>query len=273
MVKERKDPPRAHQDGLLLIYLFSFVILLFFGIVGYVIYAAVRVGQFRLAAGPISAQVRDVLWFSFLCGAACAATIEVAKRIFRLRGIYQRRQVNRWMAQRTPEISQKACDDLSALMGGTDRSTYATDLPIEQLVAQISTAVDIALTRPSRYRFLLACLAGDKNLSKLLNDGGGSPTDDEGAADGEGATAAMSVYYMQRVQAGVDQLQVSVGERWRHYVQATAVWVSGAYGVALSSAGSSWDARPRYIIAALIIGGPLAWILRDITAVIERWRR
>lgn len=57
-------------------------------------------------------------------------------------------------------------------------------------------------------------------------------------------------------------------------VHNAALWISGAYGIAFSRELSF---RPTnsglLIIVAIVVGGALAWILRDISAALERFRR
>lgn len=249
---------------------------LFLAVLMYGILSAVREGSFRLASGPVSSQVRDILWFSLMCGAASAATIEVLKRIFRLRGAYQRRQTIQWLQSRAP--SKEAFSEVSLELHSAMGTVRTFNLPIEQLAAQIGAAADIALSSPSRFPSLLACLADSSIPSSLLNpdrNGLDLPLHtEEDDPQRRNFVSETRIEFAQRVQSGVDQLQISVGERWRRYVQGTAVWLSGAFGIALSSTATSQSAvQPRHILAALIIGGPLAWILRDVAAVIERWRR
>jgi hypothetical protein len=53
-----------------------------------------------------------------------------------------------------------------------------------------------------------------------------------------------------------------------------ALGLSGLYGIALSSAGAISDAgQARYLFAALMLGGPIAWTVRDLTAWLERLAR
>jgi hypothetical protein len=86
------------------------------------------------------------------------------------------------------------------------------------------------------------------------------------------ADDSQSFQAAQRARAAIDSLQVTVGERWRRLVQATAVLVAAFAGLLIQLAQPS-DSRWIYIMAAALIGGPLAWTIRDLAAAIERWRR
>jgi hypothetical protein len=75
------------------------------------------------------------------------------------------------------------------------------------------------------------------------------------------------------VRAGIDQLQVSIGHRWRRYVRSAAVGLSGLIGIAIVEA-SEVPTRQRGldILAALLVGGFVAWFARDVAALVERLR-
>jgi hypothetical protein len=184
-------------------------------------------------------------------------------------------------------------------------------LPIQLLSAQISNAADIALTEPWRYPLLYHTLTRSaedvRRLRKLAESQrpGDSPAsedpsdiDDEvlvrTAGQWEAARAgemtsitvqgleylgytvssgdSRSFQASQRARATLDSLQVVVGERWRRSVQAASVLIAGLAGLLIQLTQPS-PSRWLYIMAAALIGGPLAWTIRDITAVIERWRR
>ena len=76
----------------------------------------------------------------------------------------------------------------------------------------------------------------------------------------------------QRARTTLDSLQVAVGEHWRRSVQATAVLIAGIAGLLIQLTQPSYN-RWLFVLAAALIGGPIAWTIRDVTALIERWRR
>src|SRR5207237_2365537 len=113
-------------------------------------------------------------------------------------------------------------------------------------------------TEPKKYQLLLESLMG------------GARSDRQNSLPDKGSAIELA----GKVRAGVDQLQITLGEGWRRYVQGAALWLSGLYGVALTHAGDlPASAHARYVIAALLVGGVFAWLSRDATAVIERLRR
>src|SRR2546430_243539 len=128
------------------------------GVAAYAIIDAAVGGGLHLAAtSSVSSQVRDVLWFAILCGLASAATIEISKRVLRLRGRYQLPYVAQWLRMRLESTKLPDQDDphyyerrdpfydlLDAI--GVSPSSRLTDLrdifdlPSEQLAGQIGGA-------------------------------------------------------------------------------------------------------------------------------------
>lgn len=269
---------------------------------------------------PVTSVLTSVLWFAVICGLGGTATVEAAKRLVGLRGLYQRNQVVRWLADRTdansnPELAQCELDyalglppklsldlvewlathranlsaDLRAALaanaGRLPRRAAAArqfffsedrrkrralyDLPIGQLVAQIGIAAELALADPTHYEALLTAIVGETPASRVqvrttpLAAGAAAPSTEDRDAP---------VRQSQLLRAALDQLQISVADRWRRYVQGTALWLSGAYGLALGYL-LNMPGRSVYVIAGLFIGGFFAWLARDLAGGIERWRR
>jgi hypothetical protein len=220
---------------------------------------AIAVYAFARASVSSAVIVRDLLWFTVACGLASFATIEAVKRLTGIRALYHERETKRWIERRAGKPHPEdpvAFWMLLSVMGVPDGRSPGDrkrvfDLPAEQLAAQLSGAAEIAVASPAFYRPLIAAFAG-------------------GYADTPGGDYELA----QRVRAGVDQLQISLGERWRRYVQGAALWLAGLYGILLTRVVDvARDAEATYILAALLVGGPLAWLIRDATAVVERLRR
>jgi hypothetical protein len=272
-----------------------------------------------LTPAPVTSVLTSVLWFAVICGLAGTATVEAAKRLVGLRGLYQRNQVVRWLADRTAadsnqELAQFELDyalglppklstdlvkwlathraslspDLEAALAADAgippvraaarrfffsedrrkrRALY--DLPIGQLVAQIGIAAELALADPTHYAALLTAIVGETPASRVQVP---MTVTAAGAAAHPTENRDAPVRQSQLLRAALDQLQISVADRWRRYVQGTALWLSGAYGLALGYL-LNMPGRSVYVIAGLFIGGFFAWLARDLAAGIERWRR
>jgi hypothetical protein len=211
-------------------------------------------GKANVAPSTMAGQMIAV---AAVAGVASMAVVQVVKSLFGLRGLYQQRQVKRWIEGRPGGRRgyQQFLDVLTpADAGDEERSerSYLFDLPIEQLCAQVSGAADLALESPNgEYVDFLNSLAG-----KSLTDARGN-----------------QIQSSHSIRAGIDQLQVSVGHRWRAYIRATAVWLSGLIGIAIVVASPSpAHQRGLDILAAVLVGGFISWFARDITAVVERLR-
>jgi hypothetical protein len=230
----------------------------------------------RLPGDTPTEQVAGIVWFAFATGATSMAVIEAAKRLFGLRGLYQHRQVRMWLIDRSPSepAGRNAYQQLLAALGVVAPGSGSRELlrrhhlrrlfnlPIEQVAGQVRSAADLAIVNPRGYGYLLVALAGTYDIE----------TGPEGSdADAE---SSVELQLAHAVNSGVDALQIAVGEGWRRYVRSTAVLVSGLLGLALARfADLDPSAIGAYVLAALLLGGFLAWFLRDVTAVVERWRR
>jgi hypothetical protein len=235
-------------------------------------------------ATPVSTVALSILWFALVCGLASMATVETAKRLVALRSLYQRRQVKLWVTGRVrpadawsgalTELDQAMGLLPSALPPNFDSSDFRLrrralyDLPIGQLVAQISIAADLALSDPGHYRSLPSVLVGEDSSAPAQTT---SATQTENATQST-ESASTRIRESQLLRVALDQLQISVGERWRRYVQGTALWLSGAYGIAVAYM-LEVSGRSVYILAALFIGGLFSWVARDVASGLERWHR
>lgn len=234
----------------------------------------------NLGPGSVSEQSRDLLWFCLLCGVAASATIEIIKRLTTLRGKVQLRETEAWLKARVPAFSEageyapvqdEGSGDLIAELADAMGSPRRTELirvfnlPTEQLVAQISRASDLALADVARYRHLLGGLMREVPRSR--------PYSRKSEFSSELLREA-AFHDSQRVAAGIDQLQISLGEAWRRAVQTAGLGIAGVYGLSLVWAvGVPRPAFLFYQIGALVIGGLFSWVVRDLYAVIERLRR
>ena len=228
-----------------------------FPIAGVLVYAFVRLadeGKLRLAHGSVSGEVRALLWFALLSGLTSFAIIEGLNRVAQTRGRFQRWQTRRWFQERTRKTSLGwvAFDELLAAWHiGYTESLRIFDLPPEQLAAQISSAVEATLSRGGADSALLQCFVGRDDATE----------------------EQVEFQRAQRVRLGIDQLQIALADRWRRTVQGAAIWVAGLVGIALAHAiDQPLSTEPSYVLAALLIGGPLAWLVHDFAALIQHAR-
>jgi hypothetical protein len=252
----------------------------------------------------------SALLFSLSTGISSMILIEIAKRLFWLRSSYQRVHVSIWFNARSNQTEyvrsperihtsedhpkEGVLDAFHYLVTanpiyrridsnaehrrdvkvsprrrrGSMRQVY--NLPIEQVCAQLSLAADQALEQPeSNLNFLIA-LTGDAELVLALLDERAHEVQDEN----HDYASRLQVLISQRIRAGIDDLQISVGQNWQRYIRATAIWLSGLIGLLLimTSSDLGRDFRAAALLAALLLGGFFAWLTRDIAAAFERLR-
>lgn len=265
----------------------------------------------RIAVTPeafdaLSHRSWSLIGFAVVIGAASAATVQMLKQFLPVRAAFQRRWVMDWLGDRCAisalwadwlrQHESVAKDDSLALEIGSAQSTAAAEeleavllggfaqhdlqrvfnLPVEHLCAQVSAAADAALSRPDQYAELLLALAGPSSLTSIDTL---APPDNvtNGRIHRKRPSSVDSqslALLAEGTRAGIDLLQISVGDQWRRTVRGAAVLLSGlfgAFGALLIHESAS--SRLLYILAALIFGGFFAWVIRDLTAIAERLRR
>lgn len=266
----------------------------------------------REAFGLLTGRSWTVLGFAVGIGVASAATIQVAKQLLGVRSRFQRRWVMDWIGDRCaieplwadwlerhrqliersaspsddPVVSPQVLADSqrslataeleAALLGGFGQRELRDvfDLPIEQLCAQIGSAADLAITRPDVNAELLLALMGPDRLADIDSLAPPDKVQDgrirRGHRDDDNAYGLVA----QGARTGIDLMQISLGQRWRRGVRSSAVVISGIIGaVGVFFVQITWPTRALFILAALILGGFFAWLVRDLSAIIERARR
>lgn len=167
---------------------------------------------------------------------------------------------------------------------GLGRIDSAFNLPVEQLMPQLADVLALVRLDQGSERWVPRGWFDDRNpigprLVDVMFRPLGLPRDSV-----RPGVDSHSVYVNDDSDQGritdritsrfLEQLQIRVGNRWRHYVRATAAWVAGALGLAIAYWGPGDVLVSRATpIAALAVGGFLAWLARDLTAAVERWRR
>jgi hypothetical protein len=225
------------------------------------------------------------------------ALIQTAKNMLPLRQWFQRACVNSWLAARA-RTARSASPTIDLAQAKTDLVHLTTDcdsaalysLPIEQLCGQINAASQVILDYPLRHWDLLRCLASQSDPNDLASINPPNPatllarkallrkpavtlTDDEHNQVDDLVAARNRLSH--QIQRAVDALQISIGFRWKFWMQLASIVLSAvlaalavvASGHPLSSAHAIW-----FIVLAAIFSGVLAPITRDLAATIEQVR-
>lgn len=261
---------------------------------GYILLVALVALPVLHPAGPVPlARFVGSVLFSAV---AAMALLETVKRLLPLRGAYNRRQVAVWLRERYPEQGAVCMGQLIRAMDLDEpirRQLESTDpqldlivgrawervgflgpglggvfnLPAEQFSAQVAAAAERAVRDPARYQELLLALCVGMDRDALAGLYPGGEPDDVRRRE-----AVADVEY--RIATAIDQLQIRLAGRWRHYLQATAWWLTGLVALLLALI----DRTPAVhsatlVVVALLFGGFFAWLARDVSAVVERLRR
>jgi hypothetical protein len=241
-------------------------------VLAYIAAAAATGHGFRFSRGSVSAQVGDVLSFAFLCGLCSFATVEIVKRLTPIRALYHRSSIAAWFTTRSnaaafeqlrwalglAEEDSRPDDGTKAgrpgFFGVSDEERRVFGLPAEQLIAQISSAADLVL------------LSDAEDKAELIEGLAGARIEASQAPEDLTRQA-------QQVRIGIDQLQITLATRWRRHLWGAAVALSGLYGIGLVYASHARRGdQARHVLAALLIGGLIAGVARDLLAIVERLR-
>jgi hypothetical protein len=223
-------------------------------------------------------------------GIVAMALLQLTKDMAPLRRGSQRRWMQNWIADSVgprgergfferlrhgaPVSVTKAEDRLIELAtGGNEDAFY--ELPIEQMVAQMNAAAQVALDNPKYYFDLLAVLANGAKPDDLSMLRRGTSKTSRRSND------ATSNYLEARsrighwVQRNLDAIQIDFGNRWKFLMQVAAIAIS-IFLVELSVAlADPQSTVGTYLLAAPIglVAGYLAPVFRDIIAALQTWRK
>jgi hypothetical protein len=232
-------------------------------------------------------------------GAVSMALLQTAKNVFPLRRWFQQHFIEKWLDRLIQSVPQRlkpfcpgdAEKDLIQLAGGGDRAAFY-DMDIDQLCAQITAVSGVILDYPQSHGLLLYCLVSQANVADielLLN----APLPEviaklphehtHGEKEHLRQFAAAKARLATQLRSNVATLQITVGYRWKRWLQLAAMSVSALLGVfALflgeglgiypmgKDAGAYWEIFG--ILATAVLSGVLAPVARDLVAAIEQWR-
>jgi hypothetical protein len=218
------------------------------------------------------------------------ALIQTAKNMFPLRRWFQSSHVERWLKNRDAKganLPAAKKDLVHVTTAGDAKALYA--LPIEQLCGQINAATQVILDYPERHSNLLQCLASESDpndvalvnsppvaraaIRTLMREKPDDLTPNQRDQIDEFVAARNRISH--QMQRAVDSLQISIGFRWKFWMQLIAILLSAA----LAAAGLAVSGHPLtslraigYIILAAIFSGFLAPVTRDLVAAVEQLR-
>jgi hypothetical protein len=243
----------------------------------------------------------QTLTLSAVVGFAAMATLETVKRLFHLRGrFFFGRLAGPEFLRLTPARPQgKSAKPLlpkSSARSDREAGVRRFDLPLEQLMAQLSYAADQALDQlpaPSKTESLDAPKLSPADKSSPGEQAPAAPAapDKQAAAPDPSPTdgyqflaklvgdatliEAGSDQTTLRIQtqAALDDLQVRVGNAWRWRLRLTSCVLAALFALgALLYVPVPPGSKTAALVSSFLIGGFLAGFFRDLVAIVERFR-
>ncbi|MRG60223.1 hypothetical protein GE115_10135 [Agromyces sp. CFH 90414] len=273
-------------------------------VIGGILALVLFVGWFM--AVPITPDlIPALIWIVVFSAVAACALLEIAKRVLYLRGYFHARQLKAWMRKRIEATlpvgsdaaeeaaTERAFDDLMVLALGTaprrrprksdpdgHRNTFGVaqteylDAPTEQLAAQLSDLGELVLASPVGHPDLMVVFTGrDPEAASKGSPQPSMPTSTSRGAEPlpdptDDWNAALLNAALQR---GIESFQIIVSQRWRRTMQLSAVVLAGVIGWATAMLVPGAAVMP-ITLASFVVGGFLAWVVRDLSAGAARWR-
>jgi hypothetical protein len=223
-----------------------------------------------------------------IAGTLAMAILQIIKEFTPVRRRYQREWLEDWfraraekftiearpnevISPRLPVDAAKAQSTLVELATGGEANAYY-DLAIEQVVAQMNAAAQIALEYPQVYFPLLAILsqgADIEDVARVLTRAqAGTPASDQAALDARNRVG-------HRIQRNLDGIQIALGSRWKLWMQTVAIALTVLFAeVAIVTNVADWNIGTLLVGVLLgIVGGYLAPVTRDVVAALQSLRK
>lgn len=238
----------------------------------------------------------QLLLFGIAVGVTAMAVIEVIKRTTPVRAAYHVAVLSRRLGPDSYAV-------LRDLVTGRRQNLLLLDLPIEQLTGQIGAALDQIVAGldvipvvwspeleqgtvnkpapPVRARLeLLNAVVGRQFFVVTEKDQGAPPSKDQGAPPSDKKSTSQELQrdletaLRSALDAGLDNVQLSVGSGWKRLVRLSAALVSAVAALIISILnGETYEIVLIAFLGAFVIGGFFSWLSRDLVAVVERWRQ
>lgn len=213
---------------------------------------------------------------------ASASVIEIIKRVTPIRGGFQLGAVVDWLGGAAAEELQR---HLTARGGMGRRRRFAPfDVPVEQLSARVGYVLTDVASSPWKAPVLALRLAdpsdaGKSALLRFIRDSqlAASVGDDEEygplVPEVRQAWREESGDFELTAQARLDAFQLETTRAWRRYLTWLSIAVSAFVGALVSFILiADWLTLGLTLGLCATIGAFLSWLVRDITAGVERWR-
>jgi len=226
-----------------------------------------------------------------IAGTLAMAILQLIKELTLIRRGYQRRWLERWFRVRAekftvdavnagtnvilsaflPLDSRKAQSTLVELATGGEANAFY-DLAVEQVVAQMNAAAQIALEYPDAYFPLLAVLSQGANIADVAKV----------VAHAEARTREPDPVALDarnrvghRIQRNLDGIQIALGNRWKLWMQSASITLTVLF-VELAIVTNVTDFNFQTLLVGVvlgIVGGYVAPVTRDVVAALQSLRK
>jgi hypothetical protein len=229
-----------------------------------------------------------------IAGTISMAILQIIKELTPLRRVYQRRWLERWFRDRSgrfafaatkaerdakealrgrfPVDAQKAQSTLVELATGGEENAFY-DLAIEQVVAQMNAAAQVALEYPSSYFPLLAVVSQGADIGDVSQVLAGAVPRTRKRTGQVPLDARNRVGH--RIQRNLDGIQIALGSRWKLWMQITSITLTVAFvELAIATNITKFDTATFVVGVILgIVGGYIAPVTRDLVASLQSLRK
>jgi hypothetical protein len=203
--------------------------------------------------------------------------VQLLKDLLPIRRRFQRRFLGSWFSERLAAQSKAVADeqlieaetDLIHLATGGDRSAFY-DLEPAQLCGQMNAAAQIALAYPDRHPNLLRFLApeaDDGDIKTIIESG---TVQKEGDVNAVLDARNRVTHHLQR---SIDALQISMGFRWKFWLQSVIYVVCFVLAFICLFAVKRGGYTVAEAIAVAVCAGFLSPVISDLAGAVYRWGR
>jgi hypothetical protein len=238
-----------------------------------------------------------------IVGLLTQVVIQTAKDLFPMRFLFQETWIRRWLAERVNDLNRAAAEprfreasrpdanyetkkidfgaveeDMLRLAASGDRTAFY-GLTIEQLCGQLNAALRAALEDPTQHNELISVFAKTAkkdDLKNFFNAPASLRVTSEMSPEARASVQAFAesrnrvAYHTER---SVDDLQISIGKRWKFRLQVSSFGLS--LGFAAFGVGEYWNETNtlraiRDVFVVGVLGGYLAPVIRDILARLQQ---
>ncbi len=229
-----------------------------------------------------------------IAGTLAMAILQVIKELTPVRRGYQRKWLERWFRVRAEKFTKDAVhagpnvvpsaflesDKFSAAKAQSTLVELATggeanafyDLAIEQVVAQMNAAAQIALEYPHVYFPLLAVLSQGADMEDVVRVVARA---EAGTREPEPAALDARNRVGHRIQRNLDGIQIALGSRWKLWMQSVSITLTVAF-VELAIVTNVTDYNFATLLVGVvlgIVGGYIAPVTRDVVAALQSLRK